>query len=112
MLEWNVYIEDFNGRKIKTFNIFDHARFLDDTKKNSRKNIHDPEAFKEQLRSDLLYYFWSKCEWEILISPWIRADSTKPLKVDAYEQVMLNWDAFFKYVWDHGAELRRREKKK
>ena len=111
MLEWNVYVENFNGRKIETFNVFDHGRFLDDTKKNSRKNIHDPEAFKEQLRRDLLYYFWAKSEWEIIISAWIRADVTKPIKIDVFDQVMLNWEQFCKYVWEHGAELRRREKK-
>ena len=111
MLEWNVYVENFNGRKIETFNVFDHTRFLDDTKKNARKNIHNPEAFKEQLRRDLLYYFWAKSEWEIIISAWIRADVTKPIKIDVFDQVMLNWEQFCKYVWDHGAELRRREKK-
>ena len=111
MLEWNVYYESFNNRKIETFNLFDHGRFLADTKKNAKKNIHDYEAFKDQLRRDLMYYFWSKCEWEIILSAWIRKDSTKPIKIDVWDQVNLNWEVFCKYVWDHGAELRRREKK-
>lgn len=111
MLEWNVYVENSNGCRIETYNIFNHARFLDDTKKNAKKNIHDYEAFKEQLRRDLAYCFWGKCEWEVIVSAWIRSESTKPIKVDCYEQTMLNFDVFAKYVWDHGAELRRREKK-
>lgn len=111
MLEWKAYYHNWNNNRIVEFNVFDHGSFYDDCKKNARKNNHDFDAFCEQLRKDAMYWFWSKCEWEIVLAPWIRADSTKPIKVDAYEQVMLNWDAFCKYVWEHGAELRRREKK-
>ena len=31
-MEWNVYVEDFNGRKIDTYNIFEHYRFMEDIK--------------------------------------------------------------------------------
>ena len=111
MLEWNVYYHDWNHRELAVFNVFAHGSFYDECKKNARKNIHDYEAFKDQLRRDLMYYFWSKCEWEIILSAWIRKDSTKPIKIDVWDQVNLNWEVFCKYVWDHGAELRRREKK-
>ena len=50
----------------------------------------------------LLYYFWAKSEWEIIISAWIRADVTKPIKIDVFDQVMMNWEQFCKYTWDHG----------
>lgn len=113
MLEWYAYYHEWNGNKIKPFNVFDHGRFYDDCKKNARKNIHDYEAFKEQLKRDAMYYFWSKCEWEIILSPWVRRmDFTNTeVKIDVFDQLQLNWDAFCKYTWDHGAELRRREKK-
>lgn len=43
------------------------------------------------------YYFWSKCEWEIIICPWVgKADD---IKIDVYDQLMLNWDKFVDYVW-------------
>lgn len=111
MLEWNVYVEDFNGKEIVPYNVFNHGRFLDDCKRNARKNGKDYTKFCEQLRRDLMYYFWSKCEWEIILAPWIRRDTVKELKIDVFDQVMLNWDEFKAYVWNHGAELRRREKR-
>ena len=110
MLEWKVYVSEFNGKMINTYNVFDHMRFMEDCRKNARKNIHDYDKFREQLRKDMMYYFWSKCEWEIILTHWPRGE--KSIKTDVYEQVMLNWDIFCDYVWAHGAELRRREKKK
>ena len=110
MLEWYVYYHDFNGREIKPYNVFCNSSLLEDCKKNARKNIHDYEAFCGQLRRDVIYWYWSKSEWEIILGPWCgKADE---VKIDVYDQLKLNWDIFCKYVWDHGAELRRREKKK
>lgn len=111
MLEWNVYVENFNGRKMETFNVFDHGRFLDDCRKNAKKHSKDYDAFCEQLRKDLMYYFWSKCEWEVILGPWIRREACEEIKIDVYDQVKLNWDIFCNYVWEHAVELRRREKK-
>ena len=111
MLEWYAYYHEWNGNKIEPFNVFDHGSFYDDCKKNARKNIHDYDAFCEQLRRDAMYRYWSKCEWEIVLAPWISRGDTKEVKIDVYNQLRLNWDSFCKYTWEHGAELRRREKK-
>ena len=111
MLEWNVYISDWNSQKVEPYNVFDHGRFLEDCKKNARKNAKDRAAFEERLRRDLMYYFWSKCEWEIIIGHWPHNDRYPEKKVDVYDQVRLNWDKFAEYVWDHAVELRRRERK-
>lgn len=111
MLEWYAYYHEWNGNKIKPFNIFNHGSFLADCKKNARKNAKDKHLFCERLKRDLMYYYWSKCEWEVVIIPWISRPETCEVKIDVYDQVMLNWEQFCNYVWDHGAELRRREKK-
>ena len=112
MLEWKAYYHEWNGNKIIPFNVFDHGRFYADCKKNARKNIHDYETFCDQLRKDTMYWFWSKCEWEIVLTPWVRRSSADvDIKIDVYDQLHLNWEQFCKYTWDHGAELRRREKK-
>ena len=109
MLEWKVLVSDFNEKEINEYNVFHHMRFLDDCKKNARKNIHNYDEFCKNLRIDLAYYFWSKCEWEIIVTDWPRGE--KSIKIDVYDQILMNWDIFCNYVWSHGAELRRREKK-
>ena len=110
MLEWKVYVSDFNEKEINEYNVFDHMRFYEDCKKNARKNIHNYDEFCRQLRIDLAYYYWSKCEWEIVITDWPTSGECET-KVDVFDQVMLNWQVFCDYTWAHGAELRRREKK-
>ena len=126
-LEWNVYVEDWNNKKIETFNIFNHGRFLEDVKK-SLKSCVTKEEFAKLLKQNLFYYFGSKCEWEIVItsfparitkeelsrlnkefevdtakygrepySLWI--SPTVGEKVDVYSQVMLNFSHIVDYVW-------------
>ncbi len=105
MLKWNVYIGDFNHKQIETHNIFDHARFLEDCQKISKRCDGDFERFSDEIRRILLYYYWSKCEWETVLTLWppIKEDFGK--KIDVYDQVMLNWEHFIEYVWNHRREL-------
>ena len=98
-MKWIVYYHDFNGQKMTTFNIFDHGGFTSDVAK-SLKKFKNKEDFAKQLRSDLFYYFGSKCEYEVIIAPWVGGRDTKEIKIDIYNQVMLNWDVFLDYVWN------------
>ena len=128
-LEWNVYVHDFNKKEIKIFNIFNHGRFLEDVVKDLKKYTIK-EEFAEKLRGNLFYYYGSKCEWEVVITPWVphitmselnrlNEEREKTLKeynrepyslyvnpdvgekVCVYSQVMLNWHLFVDYVWSH-----------
>lgn len=126
-LEWNVYIEDFNSREIKVFNIFNHAKFNEDVKK-ALKKFDNKEDFSEEVRKSLVWCYWSKCEWETVITSFPTRITKEELdrlnkefknsteayghepyclwmspsvhkKIDVYEQVMLNWNVFIDYVW-------------
>ena len=75
-MEWNVYFHDFNRNEI------------------------DKMEFKEKLRKELMYWFWSKCEYEIVISPWVgRNKEEAEVKIDIHDQVMLNFNRFVDYCW-------------
>ena len=55
------------------------------------------DEFEDGLKKYLMYYMWSKCEYEIILSPWTgRADD---IKIDVYDQIMMNWNSFVDYVW-------------
>lgn len=124
---WNVYREHGNTRRIEIYNIFDHVSF--------RKDVEEAYAtcktkieFGEQLRKSLMYYFWSKCEWEVIITDWPTHINLREVdrlqdekndyyekwghlphslgvnlpiaeKIDVYDQVRLNWGAFVDYTW-------------
>ena len=68
-LEYYVYYYNFNSHLIKKFNIFNHGRFLEDVMKDLRE-CETKKEFAEKLHKDLIYYFWSKAEWEVVITPW------------------------------------------
>lgn len=97
-MEWNVYYHNSNAKKIIQWNIFKHGSF--------RKEVYDllksdlnKENFIEQLRKSLMYYFWSKSEYQVLILPLVgQADD---IKIDIYDQVIMNWDKFSEYVWSN-----------
>ena len=109
MLTWNVYVGKFNSQHIEIYNIFDHISFLGDCRKAAKKYKSDKAAFEESVWSSLMYYFWSKCEWEILLQHWPPHQDFKDEKVDVFDQVRLNWDAFIDYLWRNKEELCRKK---
>lgn len=68
MLCWNVYREDFNARDINLYNIFTHYGFYRDCVAARKKYKDDKEKFGEEVRKALMYFFWAKCEHEVVIT--------------------------------------------
>ena len=92
---WNVFIVD---GEVKQFNIFDHSHFFKECCKAFAECKHDKDVFAKMIESELKYWYWSKCEWELVISGFVRNNIER--KMDVYEQVILNWDRFIDYLWD------------
>ena len=127
-LVWNVFNE-CNG-EICPLNIFEHNyKFLEDLLTAKRKYKNNFEGFAEHVRKSLQYYYWSKSEYETVITTWppyieseelnrlnkekhereIRnrpfyrdvVNLTTRYKIDIYTQVMMNWDRFIDYIWNN-----------
>ena len=107
-MKWNVFIHNFNKNEIEEYNIFNHHCFTHEVKQAVKK-YKDKNDFLDKLKSELRYYFWSKCEWEVIISPWVGRKEPCEEKIDVYNQVMLNWDVFADYVWENRNELLKKE---
>ena len=106
-MEWNVFYHEINGQKIKILNIFDHGGFANDVQKDLKKYKNKAD-FADRLRNNLLYYFWCKAEYEVLIRGWCGGNGDEEIKVDIYTQVMNNWPIFLDYVWN---SVKRKTKK-
>lgn len=127
-LEWNVYWEDFNAKKIETYNIFQGGPTGRFKTVFDAKYGDDKETFEKDLNSALMYYFWGKAEYEIVLTSWppyvtkeeiarcqnelvereekwgtsgyrVNVDLDVASKIDIYDQVRLNWNVFLDYVW-------------
>lgn len=107
-MKWNVYFHNFNTNKIEEYNIFNHSSFRYEVKQLIKK-YKDKDTFIEKLKSELMYYFWKKSEWEVIVSPWVGRKEPCNIKIDVYDQVMLNWNVFADYVWDNKKELLKNE---
>lgn len=102
-MEWYVYIYDINKNEIKKFNVFNHWKSEEDTKKNLKK-YKNKEEFSEQLRKDVMYYFWSKSEYEliitltedgrVLLSPWCGCRNPEEATIDVTDDSSFDWRGF------------------
>lgn len=105
MLQWNVFYHRFGSDELEAFNLFNHSGFVNDVREATRK-YPEKEMFLEEVRKSLMYYFWSKCEYEVLICPWpFHHERDRAKKIDVYWQVLLNWNVFSEYVWANREEL-------
>lgn len=102
-MKWMAYYYSINRDEIKEFNIFDYRRFREDVQKLAKKRIKK-EDFKESLRKEVLYYFWSKCEWELVIEvaennhiflkPWCGCLEPDKVKVNITDDKSFDWKGF------------------
>ena len=110
-VEWNVYYYNYNSRKVETHNVFNHWRFIEYSAKAIKKYKDDKKSLEEQIRRELMYYYWSKYEWEVIVAPFTsNPKEEEEKKLDVYEQVMLNWNIFFEYFWEHRKEILKYDK--
>ncbi len=139
-MNWNVYINKPNSKQIEIFNVFDHPSFRENVTAILKKNLTFQE-FEKKIRSELYYYFGGKVEWEVVITSFPPHLDKKEqdrlidecrdfflknerypvrqyvvldtgLKIDVYQQVMLNWQVFLDYVWKHSSVKEKEAKTK
>lgn len=132
MMEWNVYLNDANRSEIKIWNVFSHASFRDEIRL-ALETCQTKADFRKTAERTAIHYFWSKCEYEVVITSWppyinrdeslniIRADLPKyrttvnletGLKISVYSQLRLNWNAFIDYCWSCKEEVKKPQKVK
>lgn len=139
-LEWYVYYYSHTSGKFKVFNVFRHGSYIAYVEKWLKADL-TKEEFAEKLRRESMYYYWSKSEWEVIVTDTTPHISEKELqrvlkeyyldrkvgenkprygrvnladceKIDVYDQLSLNWDEFVDYVWSFKKPPRKKREKK
>ena len=113
--EWYVYCESFNNKTIEKYNVFQSYNFSEGCKKSFKQYSKDKdlEKLKNEIESWARYSFWSKSEYEVIVTSWPPKPENwnfKDIKIDIYDQLTLNWDSFLQYTLDHKAFFLRRTK--
>ena len=106
-MEWYVYRHDTNKGKIIKYNVvntgvIDHfIKMLNQIKEE--KGHWNYDDFTAAAMQIYRYYYWGKCEHEIIIKEWVGREAEE--KVDVFDQLMLNWDIFVDHLYDYVIEL-------
>lgn len=101
MAKWKVHYFDFNRNRIGSYDLFRHGKFPEYIQKHQNR-CKSKEEFSDKVKSELMYYFWSRCEWEIIITkeqnriilkPWI--GSRGEVSLDVTDDESFDWAAFY-----------------
>ena len=103
-LKWNVLYHNFNSDSLEYYNIFEHGGFDMYVLKHLKESVTKME-FTEKIKCELRYYFWSKAEWEmiitkrddrIIITPW--CGSRNMYELDVTDNKDFDWPWFYDWI--------------
>jgi hypothetical protein len=80
---------DINTEEFEKYNIMPYLVDCYNKEKKSNRPVTFDE-FKEFVKSNSMYMYWSRCEYEIILSDWPNQKTYK--KIDVYWQIMNNID--------------------
>ena len=110
--KWNVFRYDSNSKEIYYFDVFTHHKFMHYCMVafEEFQKTENLTEFKKQVKKEASYYFWAKSEHEILIRAWCGGTGQEEIKVDIYEQLCMNWEAFITQLIIQLLLLKEKEK--
>lgn len=94
-LEWYAMYWSWNEKRLQYENVI-REDLIKDVKKAIRENKSYDEI-KDKVRLNLMYHFWSKCEWEMIVTDLALADEREE-KIDVYFQLCPNLDRITEYL--------------
>lgn len=98
MLEYYALKLDFNTNKLQKINIFSESDAVEIKKLRKVRKIQNRLDLKIWLKSRLMRQYWSRCEYEMIISPWPRISRDEEIKIDIWTQLEPNLDVITDYV--------------
>ena len=97
-LEWNVLCRDFGSSQIKIYNILG-GLFLEKLAKDIKKHkIKNRDQLKDFLKSEFMYHYWSRSEYEIVIGGLFSKYPDEFEKIDIWRQIEMNFDNLIDYI--------------
>lgn len=118
-LVWNVYYFNCNAQKIEKYNVLGGKYFLDELKKMIKKH-KDKNDFIEALKNEMMYRYWSRAEYELIIKitsdnrivlePWCGCRNPEETRIDVTDDTNFKWKDFAeehirKQIYDNKAKI-------
>ena len=100
MKSFNVIIYDPNLRKFVEYDIMPYLIRTYNEKKERKETLPKTfDEFKNFVKSESQYQFWSRCEYEIILIDWPWQKNHE--KWDVYKQIMMNLDIVTKVFMEN-----------
>lgn len=100
-MRWTVKYFDCNRQVITDYDLFPYFKTFLLTLKKKKKT---KEEFAKAIRSELMYHYWSKCQYELIIRrnedgriqllPWVGCKDNELAAVDVTEDTEFDWHGF------------------
>jgi len=97
-LEWYALKYDTNKKRIVNYNILSDELAKSIIKQMQKKEIHNLEDLKSCINNWMLYYYWTKSEFELAVTNLYDKNLENAEKVDIYSQVKPNLDRIAEYI--------------
>ena len=121
MKKFNVIVYNINNNKFESYDVIPHLVSQYKKREDKPKTF---DEFKEFVKNESLYQWWSRCEYEIILSPWPYTSSPSERydkkgeddieawkehwkkhlkeceKIDVHYQVMMNLDVITNLVME------------
>lgn len=98
---------DPNGKKMKRYEIMSY--FIEEYKQTKTKKPKTLEECKNFIITKGMYQFWSRCEYEIILSDWPCGCITE--KWDIYKQIEMNIDLITAIFHNYINKIKKLKKK-
>lgn len=97
--KFNVLVWDVNRKCLTAYDVLPYFRNEYEEKKKSQRP-KTREEWEEFVTSKGRYMFWSRCEWEIIVSEWPPAKEDRSVKIDVWYQIKNNLDLIVDILMD------------
>lgn len=103
-LEWYAFRYNWNEHKLEFINVLsgweeDIAKKIKKGAKDTYKPVTGYISFKDYIKGELMYYYWSKSEHEVIIADLIdNKEEAKWEKHDIWWQLEPNLDRICEYI--------------
>ena len=102
-LKYMAFRYDWNNHKLVFTNVLagmeeEIAKKVRKGKKDNWRPVYNYNTFKEWLKGEFMYYYWSKAEHETLIGDLFLKDEKELEKHDIWWQLEPNLDVICKYI--------------
>lgn len=90
---------EFNSKKIEKYDVMPYLVDCYNKVKGTKKCPKTFEEFKSFIEGESMYRYWSRCEYEIILSDWPNQNVAR--KIDVHYQIMMNIDIVTDILMDN-----------